>query len=284
MISYYEINGVRLPREEARIGLEDIGLLRGYGVFDFFRFRNGRPVFGEAYLARFARSAELLGLPLPAKPAELGRRVQALIDANGLADGAIQLVLTGGYSPDNYEPAEPNLLILQRPAPAYGPEHYERGVRLMLFAHQREAPHIKTTNYLTGIRLLKTLRAAGALEPLYHYGAKLRETVRSNVFVVDADGVVCTPAREVLPGVTRSKVLELARRRYPVAEREIGLEELAAAREVFLSSTTKRLMPVVQIDDLQIGTGRPGAVFRTLAEDFSHLEAAYLDSQKLNAV
>lgn len=281
MVKYYNVNGEQVLREHAVIGIEDIGLLRGFGIFDFFRFKGGCLIFGPDYLNRFTRSAQKIGLPLPVSISELTQWVHNLIEANGQPEGAIQFVLTGGYSLNNYEPASPNLLILQRELPIINPDYYANGVKLLLVDYQREMPEIKTTNYLKGIHLLPTLREAGALEPLYHTGDFLRESVRSNIFVVNAEGVICTPDKEVLPGITRKQVLEIAGRKFRAEEREVSLSELFSAREVFMTSTIKRLMPVVQIGDQTIGNGKPGPVFKELTDDFNHFEKEFLATNKL---
>jgi len=265
-------NGHFHPADQAVLRLHDLGLLRGYGVFDFFLVEAGKPIFYPDYEARFFNSARKLGLQMPRSPSELKEAIRDLLARNGESHAAIRLLLTGGYSPDGYRPGPPNLAILQHPHVPYPREKCERGIGLQLQAYRRQLPEIKTTNYLNGIRLLPRLRAAGDLEPLYHDHGYLRETVRSNFWLVDEQGVLVTPQKGILKGVTRARILELARPDLPVRERAVRVGELHGAQEAFITGTSKRVMPVVRIDGRPIGNGRPGPITRQLMERFAKLK------------
>ncbi len=265
MISFYSVNGELLPVEAAKLRVDDLSILRGYGLFDFFLARRGRPLFFEDYLDRFLRSARLLHLSVPYDRPTLKRMVLDVLAANGEPDAGLKLVLTGGYSPDGYTPAvTPNLVILQSPLPVYPARRYEEGVKLMGHAYHRTLAAAKTINYIMGVYLIPEMRAAGAEDVLFHAGGQVYETTRANFFAVMADGTVATPGAGVLEGITRRKTLDIARKRYPVAERALFLSELAGATEAFLTSSTKQIMPVTQVDDVVIGNGRPGPVTRDL--------------------
>lgn len=272
MLPYVHLNGKLQPYEEARLQLGDLGLLRGYGIFDYFLFRNRKAYFLEDYLDRFYRSAAQLELPVPYSREVLPVLVKELIRANAIGNGGIRLLLTGGYSPDGYTPAQPNFAMMQYPYPEYSPDWYEKGVKLMTYRHQRELPGIKSTNYLTGIFIRKRLQQANAPFVLYHDGEFVRESDRSNFLIVDAEGTLVAPAEKVLAGVTRKYVLQLARQmNVKVREDNIRLTELATAREAMLTSTTKGIMPVTTIDRQTIGTGRPGPLSPRLQSAFIEL-------------
>lgn len=274
MIRFYAINGELAETGAASVGLNDLGLLRGYGVFDFFLVRRGIPLFFDDYLARFTRSVSLLELELPVATAELKQQILHLIEVNGLPDAAIRLLLTGGYAEDSYTPSRPNLIIMEHNMPQTPPGQRADGIKLMLYRHLRELPEIKSTNYLTGIRIRNELRRAGAPEVLYHDGNIVSESARSNFFILTREGVLVTPRDKVLHGITRKQVLQIAQRAgIPVEERDIALTELSGAPEAFLTSTVKGVLPVVQIDDIRIGDGKPGQVSRQLMEAFrEHVE------------
>jgi len=265
-------NGRLVPAKEPVLPLNELGLLRGFGIFDFFLVEEGVPIFYEGYEARFMASARKLGLTVPLPAHELRRAVGALLERNGESHAAIRLLLTGGFSPDGYSPGPSNLAILQHPYVPYPAEQCERGIGLQLNRYQRQLPQIKTTNYLNGIRLLPRLRASGDLEPLYHDHGYIRETVRANFWLVDEEGVLVSPKRGVLPGITRARVLALAGRDMPVQQRAVRLGELRRAREAFITGTSKRVMPVVRIDGHPIGDGRPGPVTRELMSRFEQLK------------
>jgi branched-subunit amino acid aminotransferase/4-amino-4-deoxychorismate lyase len=120
------------------------------------------------------------------------------------------------------------------------------------------------------------MKQAGAEDVLFHYGGQIFETTRANFFIVDRGGTVITAGSGILGGITRSKVLEAARRHFPVEERGVGLSELKTAREAFITSSTKRVMPVVQVDDLTIGSGKPGETTLRLLALLKAEEEAYL--------
>ncbi len=281
MIRYHCINGRQVEASDASIGLNDLAFLRGYGIFDFFLVRGGVPLFFDDYLARFARSARLLGLEPPLSTPELKQHIYALIEANGLPDAAIRLLLTGGYAADSYTPVTPNWIIMEHAMPQTPPEQHAQGIKLMTYRHVRELPEIKSTNYLTGIRIREALQRAGAPEVLYHDGQWVSESARSNFFILTRDGVLVTPHDGVLHGITRKQVLALAQQAdIPVEERGIALSELSEAAEAFLSSTTKGVLPVVQIDDIRLGEGKPGPVSRQLSEAFNAHVLAYVEKHR----
>jgi branched-subunit amino acid aminotransferase/4-amino-4-deoxychorismate lyase len=269
---HWYFNDRLIPAEEPVLQLNELGLLRGFGIFDFFLVEEGTPIFYEGYEARFLASARKLGLPLPLSTGELRRAIAELLQSNGESNAAIRLLLTGGYSPDGYRPGPSHLAILQHPFVPYPAEKCERGIGLQLNRYQRQLPEIKTTNYLNGIRLLPLLQAAGDLEPLYHDHGYVRETVRSNFWLVDEEGSLVTPKRGVLQGITRARVLDLARRDMPVQQRAVRVGELSRAREAFITGTSKRVMPVVRIDGRPVGDGQPGPVTRELMSRFERLK------------
>jgi branched-subunit amino acid aminotransferase/4-amino-4-deoxychorismate lyase len=268
------LNGAIIPEEKAQLGLNDLALLRGFGIFDYFVFERFQPRFLEDYLDRFYRSAKRLGLVSPIERADLKQGIHQLIAANEQPSGGVRLVLTGGYTPDGYEPTVGNLFILQSPFPGPPPIQFERGVRVATYQYQRELPEIKSLNYLIGIYLLPWLKEQDAEYILYHDGQYVRESDRSNFFFITQKGVLVTAGEKVLAGITRAKILALARKAgIPVEEREITLPELAEAKEAFLTSSTKGALPVSFIDGKAVGTSQPGVHTKALQAAFLALVA-----------
>lgn len=261
------------PAEEASIHVTDIGLRRGFAAFDFLRLDGGRPVFLEDHLDRFERTIAMLGLSSPVSRDRLREHLFELIARNGLPEAGLQLYLTGGYADDGFTPTRPNLIVVVTRISQQPAERYVDGAKLILHRYQRDLPEAKTTNYSTAIRLIPTMRAADAADVLYHDGARLLETTRSNLFVVDATGRLATPGRDVLEGVTRLNVLRALEGEIEVSQRDVRFEELADLQEAFITSTTKGAMPVRQIGDAVIGNGAPGPVTQRVRERFAeHLE------------
>ncbi|TAK37723.1 MAG: amino acid aminotransferase [Saprospiraceae bacterium] len=277
MIKYYSVNGALVPKETAALGVSDLAILRGYGLFDYFLVISGQPLFFEDYLDRFWSSAEQLQLEVPVSRKELARRIFEVIRANGELNAAIRLVLTGGYAADGYTPpGRANLLILEHALPTYPASKYDDGSTLMLYEYQRPLPTTKTINYVVGINLLPQMIAAGAEDLLFHFGGFITETTRANFFIVKENGTIVTAGEGILEGVTRKHALHIARQHYKVEERALALDELQTAKEAFITSTTKRVMPVVRVGGTIIGNGKPGEVSRRLFELLREEEDAYL--------
>ncbi|MCY7350197.1 MAG: aminotransferase class IV [Cytophagaceae bacterium] len=269
----YYLNGQILPAAEARLHVSDLGLLRAYGIFDYFRAIERQPIFLEDHLDRFERSAALLGLVIPATRDELRNLVYELSRRNPHALLGFKFVLTGGYSTDGFGPAaEPNFIIMPKPfrfldAPA--------GLHFMTVGHQRQLFEVKSLDYLMPIYTLRRQREIGADDVLYHHNGLITESSRSNVFIVK-DGIVVTPSAGMLLGITRKHVMKIADDRFTVEEREVTLAETCAADEVFTTGSTKRVLPVTRIDGRPVGSGRPGPVTQQLTQMFLEYERELL--------
>ncbi|UCH27021.1 MAG: aminotransferase class IV [Trueperaceae bacterium] len=278
-MSYFSINGEIVASQEAKIHVSDLGLRRGYAAFDYFRIVRGKPLFIEDHLDRFENSTRLLGLEIPMSRAELKAHLLELIDRNSVDNAGLQLFLTGGYSPDGFTPVEPNLLVLVNPVSQPKSEVYTTGAKLITHRHQRELPEAKTNNYMMAVSMSRTMKETGAIDVLYHDGHVIRETTRSNIFLVTRGGVLVTPADGMLEGVTRKHILQVVRGHLAVEERDVPVSELSETAEVFITSTTKGAIPVVQVDDITINDGRPGPVTRRVMELFSRHVEAYLQGE-----
>lgn len=243
-------NGSFVAEQDLYLHVSDLSIQRGYGVFDFFRVVNNVPVFMSEHLDRFFRSAEALGLEMDMDKARISSIVHELIDRNKPGLSGIKLTLTGGYSPGGYEVILPNFFITQHPLQ---PRPATNGFKVVLYEHMREQPEIKSINYLTGLMLQKKLTAD---DVLYHKNGEISEFPRSTFFIVTRDNEVVTPAENVLRGITRKKVLELSNG----AERTVTIDDIRNAKEAFVTSTTKQVLPVVQVDDMVIADGKPGKI------------------------
>lgn len=278
MIKYYNINGQQTPVENAYLHVSDLSILRGYGIFDYFLAREGHPLFLDDYLNRFYRSAAELYLEIPFDKATLRQHIYALLAVNEAQEAGIRLVLTGGYSPDGYTPVSPNLLIMMYELPASAWEFSAQGIKIITHPFQRELPEVKTINYSTGIRMLKTIKERGASDLIYvDKGEWIRESARSNFFLVLNDDRIVTADEKILWGITRRQVIDAAREAgYTVEERPIHVSELAEAREAFFTSTIKGVMAIGQIDELVLGDGNIGKVTKVLQDLFVEKVKGYL--------
>lgn len=281
MIKYYSVNGNITPKESAVLGVTDLAILRGYGLFDFFMVKQGRPVFYDDYFDRIERSAKILRLDFPLSRTAFKAHIHELITANEITHAGLKMILTGGYTEDGFNPTSPNLLIIVVPLPQHPAYKYQEGVKLMLHEYQRSFPAVKSINYLMGVHLHPQQLAVGAEDILYHQKGVIRETVRANFFIVDAEGRVITPGSQILEGVTRKQVLRLSSPIYKTEIRDITVSDLAYAKEAFLTSSTKQIMPVVRVDDIIIGSSKPGPITRRLSRLLKEEEQAYLSAVPL---
>ncbi len=193
------------------------------------------------------------------------------------------MVLTGGFSEGGYRVEQERMYILSYIPPAYPDHFFHKGIRLTLYNHQRELPHIKSINYLTGLFLQPKLKEWGSDYVLYHDEEFIRESDRANFFMVDDQGVLVTPENKILHGITRKKILLLAsKHQIPFKIKDIELNDLATCQEAFLSNTTAKILPICQIDGRDIGIGTPGPVtlkimslFQEIILQETHNKAAF---------
>ena len=255
--------------EKASLHPADIGLTRGYGIFDFFRTVNYKPLFLSDYLDRFINSAEHTQIPLAYTKRELEDIITQLIEKNDLMQGGIRMVLSGGLSDNHFSPAEGKFFIFCEDLQLPAEEKFQNGVKLLLEEYVRPLPTIKTTNYCQAVFSSLTWKEKNAEDVIYHHKGLISESSRSNIFVVK-NSRLATAQSNVLKGITRKNILKLV----PYTEvRDITVEELLAADEVFMTSTTKRLLPVTQIDDQKVGGGKPGELTLSILEKFKAEEA-----------
>lgn len=259
------LNGRILPLADAAISPLDIGLLRGYAVFDLLRTVNGRPFLLGAHLERLRASAAELDLVVPASDAEISAAIDELLALNQHAEATVRLVLTGGVSPEGmkFDRATPTFFILTHELHTPPAEVYERGTKLVTQEHRRELPTAKTTNYLTMLKHRPRADEAGGLDLLYHSGGVVSEAASASCYIVK-DGVIHAPERDVLWGTIGTFVLGLASERREIAYGEFTIADALAADEAFLTSTTRGVVPIVALDDDPVGDGTVGPVTREL--------------------
>lgn len=261
-----------VPAEKAFLHVRDLSIQRGYGVFDFFKIKDGHPFFLNDYLERFYNSAKIMHLTVPHSHEELESIIYQLIQKNNIEESGIKIILTGGYSEDGYQPAEPNLILTQHPLTLPAKEQIEKGVKIIAHDYVRDLPAAKTINYSMGIWLINQVKIQQAYDVLYYQNNIVSEFPRCNFFIVKKDNTVVTPVDRVLRGITRKNILKLAAHRYKAEEGIITLDDIHEAKEAFLTSTTKRIVPIVQINNTLINDGKPGAVSLSLLEDLITLE------------
>lgn len=256
-------NGKVVDEAKAAISIHHLGVQRGFGIFDFFRSRNRQPTFVQDHLARFDKSQQFLNLDRLISADEILEAVAELQQRNNFEESTFKLMLLGdGVESDAL--LRPFFYIINHPLTANQPPH----ASLILHEYLREYPEIKTINYLTSNLLHRQKQAAGAIDVLYHKDGIVSEASRSNLFVI-RDGELITPASNVLQGVTRKHLMNLADKTMKVCTSDLTVEDVLMADEVFISSTLKEVLPITSIDGNQIGDGKPGQRTLNLRQQFS---------------
>jgi len=266
------VGGRWVHPHEAVISINDMAVLRGYSTFEALRTYDRRPFHLDEHLQRLYHSAALIEMEIPWPSSFIADVIRETIERNTYNHAAIRLLVTGGESEDGITPSgQPTLVVMITPLGERDMQRFARGIKLITTRLQREAPEAKTTNYMSAVRALKEAAKHNATDALFvNEQGHVLEATRSNFFIFRGDTLV-TPRDGVLYGITRNVVLELARGRFTIEERPILLNELSLTEEAFITSSSKEITPVVQIDDMQIGSGKPGPRTYELEQRFIEL-------------
>jgi branched-chain amino acid aminotransferase len=275
---------VCLP-EEAKISVFDRGFLYGDSVYETIGTAHGRLFAARDHLDRLERSAMRIGLRVPPR-ADIERAIAETVEAAGNVESRVRVVLTRGSGKLDLDPAsvdDTQLVVIVFPLGPPSAEMYAKGVAVAIVSITRNSPSaidpaVKSGNYLNNVLALgEARRRMGAYEAiLCGADGSVAEGSTSNVFTV-AGGEVRTPPLEVgiLDGITRAKVLDLARKGgLRVVETRIFPDDLRAADEVFITSATRGVLPVTRVDDRAIGDGAPGPVTKKLMALYEELARA----------
>jgi branched-subunit amino acid aminotransferase/4-amino-4-deoxychorismate lyase len=273
------LNGRFLPAGDARVSALDHGLLHGHGAYDTWRTYGGLPFATALHLRRLAAAARALGLPAPGPAETWAQRARLLVARSGLADAAVRLTITRGVAGEALAPAgraRPTLLLTARQLPAHLGQRQAHGVPIILLPFPRDAGPpwggLKLVGHAAAVvgRVLASRR--GAAEGLYvTAGGEVTEATAANVFLVERTTLVTPPLRAgILPGVTRALVIRLARRAgLRVREEPVTAARLRRAREIFLTSSTVEVLPVVRLDGRIVGRGHPGPITHRLQSAYA---------------
>jgi branched-chain amino acid aminotransferase len=266
----YYINGSYYPEDQARISVLDLGLLRGYGVFDYLRTYRNVPFHLQEHLLRLKYSVERIGLILPTSLKEIEGIVHTLLQQTGYAESSIKILVTGGVSPDQLLPQTPaSLIVFVYPLKPFAEKCYTDGIKATTTSLARCLPEAKTLQYTPAIIALQEGRSKEAQEALYlNSKQEILEGTTCNFFAFKNDTLITADSEEVLLGITREIVLKLSKEHFNIELRSLHYEELADVQEAFFSSSNKEVMPLVQIDGHKIGQGDIGKKTRFLMQLF----------------
>ncbi|MBU0973317.1 MAG: aminotransferase class IV [Proteobacteria bacterium] len=276
MDTYY-IDGKFVDDDAALIPAKDITVLRGFGVFDFLITYNRRPFFIKEHVARLENSAREIGLTLQHANGQICDIVAQTIKKNPHhTESNIRIVYTGGISPDGVTPQGNGILmVMVTPKHTLPAWWYTDGTKIITIDIERFIPTSKSTNYLSAVFAQQKAHKTGAVEAIYKdRGNRLLEGTTTNLFCFKGNQLI-TPPDGILPGITRSVVLELTKKGYTQKLRHIDADELDQMDEIFISASNKEIVPVIQVDDLVIGNGKPGKNTQNVMEMFKTYTHAY---------
>lgn len=263
--AYVYFDGAIMPAEKVAISPFDVGLLRGYAVFDLLQTIEGKPFMLAEHLKRFRDSADILGLSVPLSDAEITAAVEELLARNAHEEATVRMVLTGGASPDgmHYDSATPTFFIVTHELFDVPESVYRTGAKLLSVEHRREFPQAKTTNYLTWLKNHPRIENEDAMDLLYHDRGLISEAATASFYVVQ-DGRILAPKDGVLWGTVGRHVLELASEHFEIVYCDITLDAALNADECFLTSSVRGVVPVCLIDETPVGDGGVGPVTKKL--------------------
>lgn len=276
-MNIYYVNDEFVAEDQARISVNDLSVLRGFGVFDFLRTYNGYPFHLDEHLQRLERSARLIGLQLPHSIPKSKQIVLETLARNNHRESAIRLVVTGGLSSDGITPGDtPNLMVMVTPVKDMPRQWYQDGAKIITSHVERFMPGAKSINYIPAILCHNEAKMQQAIESIYvDRDGYMLEGTTSNLFVIIGNKLITPPCDRLLPGVTRQVILELAGKDFSVVERQIHKDEVRLLDEAFISSSVKEIVPIVAIDAVQLSGGTPGEKTRKIMELFMEYTNSY---------
>jgi branched-chain amino acid aminotransferase len=284
MAAIVNVNGRVSDQKDAVVSVFDHGFLYGEGIYETLRTYNGQSFLFDRHMQRLRTSADMLALPVPLTDGEIDRRFRDTVKAAGLGgdpsrEAYIRILVTRGVGELSYDPAgcpEPTIVVIVKPHVDPPAEVFSKGVRVSLVPIVRNHPgsvnpRIKSNNLLNNALAMQEALRRGSFEGIMrNHKGELAECTQSNVFIVK-NGAALTPPIDagLLPGITRAYLFEIgAELGIPVREQVMRDADLFGADECFLTSTTREVAPIVQVDDRNIGSGTPGPVTLALLDGY----------------
>ncbi|MBU3914533.1 aminotransferase class IV [bacterium] len=275
----YYIDGKFVRADEAVISVNDMIVLRGFGVFDFLKTYNRKPFHLDDHIKRLQKSAELIELKMPCSHKEISDIVYQTIEKNDHAEYNIRLVITGGISHDSMTPeGNSKLMVMVTAAHKIPDEWYTKGVKIVTSPVERCMPGAKSTTYMSAVLALRKARSKGAVESIYVDSEDhLLEGTTTNLYLIDGNKLITAPEDNILPGITRKVLLEILKDDFEIEVRNVNKSEIGTIQEAFLSASNKEIVPVIQIDNVILNGGKIGegvkkvmAIFRKHTDDFAN--------------
>ena len=269
------INGKISDPGAAAISVMDRGFLYGDSVYEVTLTYEKIPFLLDEHLDRLYRSAKSIHMEFSFTRAELVKQIEKVIAGLDGDRLYIRIIVTRGEGEINLDPSDAssnNLVIIGRLLPEYPVAWYEKGVTMIIADILRNSkrsidPNVKSGNYLNNVMAMAQAKERGAFDAMMlNHKGNITEGTTSNIWIVEDEKFITPPLEAgLLGGITRKTLLILCSKNgIQVAEENITPERLKAAAECFLTSSTKEIVPIIKVDDSNIGTGSPGQMTKKL--------------------
>ncbi|WP_272670133.1 MULTISPECIES: D-amino-acid transaminase [unclassified Providencia] len=273
MIAY--VNGQFLPEEDASVSIFDRGFLFADAVYEVTAIINGKLVDFDRHMARLQRSCAELQLSLPYDLAELKQIHLQLVQKNNIEEGLVYLQLTRGNAhqrsflyPDKQ--TKPTLVLFAQKTQIVENEKSKYGIKVVTVDDIRwQRCDIKTVALLAASMAKEYAKQQGADDAIFVKNGYITEGSSSNCFIINQQNQIQTRGlnNEILPGITRQAILQLAReQQIDIVEKPFSIDEMLEAKEVFITSATTLVWPVIMANNQFIGEGKPGKLAIRLRE------------------
>lgn len=285
------INGViQNDPHDAKIPVMDRGFLFGDSIYETLITFNKKLFRLDKHLTRLKNSAERLNLDITVGMDDIVQYMQKTVDAANQNNLKVRLVVTRGVGALSLDPTgdyQNNIVVIAMPRPDNPTWWYEKGVNVIIADVQRTSPksmdpNIKSGNYLNNVMAYRQAREQGAFEAIMlNQNGLVTEATTSNAWIIK-DGKILTPpiGEGLLEGITRSTLLEIAKsKNYDIGEKSLTPSDIYSADEMFLTSTSRFIVPVVQVGEKTIGSGKPGEMTLKLQDIFNQEVADFLKNE-----
>lgn len=264
------LNGEFIAADQAKVSVFDRGFLLGDGVYEVIPVYAGRCFRLEGHLLRLQNSLDGVRMANPLSELEWQSMIEALVERNGGGDQSVYLQVTRGVAPRDHlfpENVTPTAFAMSNPLQAVPEDYKLKGIAAITMPDIRwQNCHIKAITLLPNSLLKQQAQDAGAQEALLIRDGFLTEGSASNAYaVIDGEIYTAPKDKKVLPGITRDLVLELAAKaNMPVVEQAVSEQQLRDADEIWVSSSTKEVLPVTTLDGSAVNSGMPGEVWKKM--------------------
>jgi D-alanine transaminase len=279
------LNGEFLPLAEAKVSVLDRGFIFGDGIYEVIPVYGGHLFRLPHHLQRLDQSLDAILLTNPLTHSQWHTVLQELVSRNSGADQSLYLQLTRGVAErDHRFPANtpPTVFAMSTPVEITHGQLAPKSHAITVEDIRWKLCHIKAITLLPNILLRQQALEAGADEAIMLRDGEVTEGTASNIFVVQ-DGIVTTPPKgqHLLPGITRDLVVELCQRHHiPCREQAIDEATLRQADELWLTSSTREIIPVIELDGQPIANGRPGPIWEQMSRHYQAYKQAFREGRE----